>query len=136
MPRNSRIILCCLLALVLFSATVCPGKIRADAESTPQTIELLIKSVAQSRLMFVRNGKKHTSHEAAEHMREKYAYFRSKVKTPEDFIRLCASKSLLSGKPYLVVTHQGTIPVAIWLRQKLAKHLQSQHHSRDVRLLT
>jgi len=48
--------------------------------------------------------KSYSSEAAAEHARTKYRYFRSQIETPEDFIRLCATKSLISGKPYLVVT--------------------------------
>ena len=129
MSNHIRVTLCCLLAFLLFPANVCMGKVKAEGESTPQVIEFLIRTVAQSKLDFIRNGEKHTSAEAAEHMREKYDYFRSKIETPEDFIRLCASKSLLSSKPYLVVTAHGTIPTAKWLQEKLAVHLQSQNHA-------
>jgi hypothetical protein len=40
-------------------------------------------------------------------MNSKYEYFRDKIRTPEDFIQRCASKSLMSGKPYLVVLENG-----------------------------
>lgn len=128
MPRNSRTFLYCLLAFLLFSTTLYMEKARAEGEGTPQIIEFLISTVAQSHLTFIRNGENHTSDEAATHMKRKYDYFRSKVKSPEDFICLCASKSTLSGIPYLVVTEHGKIPVEKWLSEKLAEHMESQNH--------
>jgi len=73
-------------------------------ENTRQVINYLIEKVKNSHLTFIRNGKSYSSEAAAEHARTKYRYFRSQIETPEDFIRLCATKSLISGKPYLVVT--------------------------------
>lgn len=125
MQRTSKIAFYCLLALLLFSTNVYVGNAQAQPERTPQIIDFLINAVAQSHLTFVRNGEKHTCDEAAGHIKQKYDYFRSKIKTPEDFICLCASKSLLSEKPYLVITEEGTIPVASWLEQKLAEYEKS-----------
>ena len=128
MTRISKIALCSLVGL-LFLFLIAHGKeARGEKESAEQVIEFLISTVAQSGLTFIRNGQKHTADEAVKHMRHKYDYFQSKIKSPEDFICLCASKSLLSGKPYLVVTEQGTIPVEKWLEQKLADHVKSQKH--------
>jgi len=128
MPKNVTVTLWCLTVFLLFSATYFVGRVKAESDSTQQTIQFLIGTVSHSNLVFVRNGKSYNSTEAAEHIREKYDYFRSRIETPQDFIRLCASKSLLSGKPYLVVTAQSTIPTAKWLEQKLAEYLETQHH--------
>ncbi len=92
-------------------------------------VDFLINAVAQSHLTFIRNGEKHTSAEAAEHIKMKYDYFRAKIKTPKDFIGLCASQSILSGKQYLVITENGTIPVATWLEQNLFNHEKSPKKS-------
>ncbi|RJR49177.1 MAG: hypothetical protein C4576_07440 [Desulfobacteraceae bacterium] len=87
----------------------------ATGENTSEVIEFLIGRIENSHLIFIRNGEKHSSEEAAKHIRRKYRHFKSQIETPEDFIRLCASKSLVSGKPYLVVTHQGTVTLESWL---------------------
>lgn len=129
MSRNSGIVLCFLLALMLFSATVCMERALAKDESTAQISKFLISTIAQSHLTFIRNGEEHTCDEAAGHIKKKYDYFLSKIKTPEDFICLCASKSVLSGRPYLVVTEQGTIPMAKWLEQKLTEYMKDKNHS-------
>jgi len=55
----------------------------------------------------------------SKHIRRKYQHFESQIKTPEDFIRICASKSLVSGEAYLVVTPQGTVTVESWLSRIL-----------------
>jgi hypothetical protein len=122
MLTNSKSIFCCLLGFLVFSAVFIATDARSETESTQERIDYLINEVAQSNLTFVRNGEKHTCDEAAGHMKAKYDYLRSKVKSTDDFICLCASKSMLSGQPYLVITQQGTIPVAKWLEQRLAEH--------------
>jgi hypothetical protein len=89
---------------------------------TEQAISYLMSAVGNSHYTFIRNGEKHSSEEAVKHMKEKCEYFKSKIKTPEDFIRLCASRSLLSGSPYLVEAPQGVMPTEDWLMQVLAKY--------------
>ena len=67
------------------------------------TITALIQRVEQMTTMsFMRNGTAHTSAEAAQHMQAKYAYFKEKITSAEDFIDLCASRSEMTGKPYRV----------------------------------
>jgi len=42
------------------------------------------------------------------------------VHSAEDFIKICASKSYLSGKPYLIVFPNGrTVPSEVFFRQQL-----------------
>jgi hypothetical protein len=54
-------------------------------------------------------------------MKKKYRYFREDIATAEDFIELCATKSLLSGEPYLVIDRQGNESrTSDWLRAELA----------------
>ena len=92
-----------------------------------QTVQYLMDHVARSELTFIRNSKKYTSSEAAEHMRTKYEYFKAKIKTADDFIELAGSKSLLSGKPYLIIDEQGQeIPSGEWLRGVLADYRRQQ----------
>lgn len=88
-------------------------------------IRYLLQAVESSHCRFIRNGKSHTGTEAAAHLRKKARYFARSIHTPEDFIRLAASRSLLSGKPYLVQCQTNTgLPTrqqttADWLWQKL-----------------
>lgn len=88
-----------------------------------QTIQHLISHVSGSGLTFIRNAREYTPAEAAEHMNKKYRHFRDDIETPEDFIELCASKSLLSGKPYLVVAGKGEqLRTSDWMRTELAAY--------------
>ena len=53
-------------------------------------------------------------------MLKKYKYARRKVKTPEDFIEYCATKSTMSGRAYTVRLEDGrTITSAEWLLGEL-----------------
>ena len=107
------------LALSLLLATT-PAR-STPTEQTEQTIRHLIGYVSGSDMTFVRNAREYTPHEAAEHMLKKYRHFRDDIETAGDFIELCASKSLLSGKPYRVIDRQGNaLPTSDWLRTELA----------------
>ena len=92
-------------------------------EPLEKTIAYLLHEVEASHATFIRNGTAHTPAEAAAHIKAKYEHFKSQIKTPEDFIRLAASKSLLTGKPYLVRTPEGKeASLDAWLREALQQH--------------
>jgi hypothetical protein len=58
----------------------------------------------------------------SERLRDKLARAGDRVKTTDDFITGIASKSYLSGKPYLVKFADGhTQPTGDWLRALLAE---------------
>jgi len=124
-----KIALYSLLVFLLFSNMGHKEEAKGESENTQQVIEFLISTVAQSHLTFIENGENHTCGEAALHIRQKYDCIQSKIKSPEHFIWLCASKSMLSGTPYLVETEQGRIPVEKWLSEKLEDHVKGQKHS-------
>ncbi|MCE5333541.1 MAG: DUF5329 domain-containing protein [Desulfobacteraceae bacterium] len=116
----------CILLSYCFSAN---GEIVGNQqEKTEKLSAYLIDQVAKSHLIFTRNGTEYSSLEAAAHIRNKYEHFKSRIKTPEDFIHVCASKSLVSGKPYLVSTAQGKIPVEKWLGEILIEHEKNPKH--------
>jgi Family of unknown function (DUF5329) len=93
------------------------------AESLDDSINYLLDYVANSNATFIRNGQAHTPQEAANHIKAKYEHFKNEIKTPQDFIRLSASKSLLTGQPYLVRTADGKeMRLDAWLTSALEKH--------------
>ena len=93
------------------------------AESADDSIKFLLDYVAKSDATFIRNGLKHTPQAAANHIKAKYEHFKKEIKTPEDFIRLSASKSLLTGQPYLVRTADGKeMHLDAWLTEAFKKH--------------
>jgi hypothetical protein len=109
-----------LSALVLLLAPISHG---SEAVLADKTIQHMIAHVARSDVVFVRNSQKYSGKEAAEHMQKKYAHFKDKIRTPEDFIELCASRSLLSGKPYLVINEKGeAIGSKEWLTAELERY--------------
>ena len=98
------------------------------AESLQQTIDYLLDYVAKSDATFIRNGASHTPVEAVAHIKAKYEHFKNEIKTPEDFIRLAASKSSLTGKPYLVRTPNGNeMRLDAWLTDALKEYRASKH---------
>jgi Family of unknown function (DUF5329) len=100
----------------------------ATAESLEQTISYLLDYVAKSDVTFIRNGQTHTPQEAVNHIKAKYEHFKAEIKTPEDFIRLSASKSLLTGQPYLVRTKDGKeMHLDAWLTEALKQHRMGKH---------
>lgn len=109
---------CALLLSLLLAAGPAAS---APTERVDATIQYLIDHVAGSELTFVRNTSEFTPGEAAAHMQNKYRHFRDDIESPEDFIELCATRSLMSGKPYLVIDRQGnTHGTGDWLRAELA----------------
>jgi len=107
---------------VLFLLT--PGQLKGEQlDTVNKTVLHLISHVSGSGLTFIRNTGRYTSVEAAEHMKNKYRHFREEIRTAEDFIERCASRSLLSGKPYLVINEQGEqVRTSEWLKAELADY--------------
>ena len=72
-------------------------------------IDELITFVQTSGVRFIRNGLEYSGVEGGQHLRDKLAKAGNRVKTTEDFITGIASKSFLSGKPYLVKFAEATL---------------------------
>ena len=121
--HNSLIVFLAQVGLVIAILPV-SGPIRGEpTDKVKQTIQYLIEYVSGSELKFIRNAREYTPDEAAKHMNKKYQYFSDDIKTAEDFIELCATKSLMSGKPYLVVDRGGiALRTSDWLRAELAAY--------------
>ena len=106
------------ICTLLLTASIALG---LDAQ-TKAEIDELITYVQTSGFRFIRNGLEYSGAEAAQHLRDKLAKAGDRVKTTEDFITGIASKSFLSGKPYLVKFADGhTQPTGEWLRAHLAE---------------
>lgn len=90
------------------------------AEDVSARIEELLRTIAESELTFIRNGAKHGGAAAAAHIRSKYESARAEIASPEDFIEKAATRSIQTGKPYLVELADGTRePLSEWLRARL-----------------
>jgi hypothetical protein len=99
----------------------------AVATSVDNEIEHLLDYVRQSDVVFIRNGTEHKASVAAEHMQKKRQRFKDQIRTAEDFIRLAATRSLLSNQPYLVRTGDGnTQECSTWLQNELNRFRKSK----------
>jgi hypothetical protein len=113
-----------MIATVLMLLTLFLGTARAVSDQEGKRIAYLITSVENLQgAKFVRNGTQYDGKEAASHLRMKLGKAGDRVRSAEDFITLCASKSYLSGKPYLIVFSDGkTIPSEDFFRKKLQQY--------------
>ena len=115
------------LLSVFVLLAICSAVPAGAAESLEQTIAFLLHRIETADATFVRNGQTHTPQEAGAHVRAKYEHFKGQIKTPEDFIRLAATKSLLTGQPYLVRTRDSKeMPLNAWLSDALREHRENE----------
>jgi len=107
--------------LALFSGAV---KVSAQDNIEKKKIEFLISSVENVKgVKFIRNGSEHDGKEAAMHLRMKLQTAGGYVQTVDDFIRLCASNSFITGKPYMIRYSDGkTIKSEEYFREKLKEY--------------
>ena len=84
-------------------------------------IQYLISSVEVLKgAKFIRNGKLYDAGRAGDHLRLKLKAAGGQIKTAEDFIRLCASRSSVSGEPYRIRFSDGvTIESEVFFRNRL-----------------
>lgn len=113
-----------ILITVFALLSLCSGLVSAQDNREIKKIEFLISSVENLKgTKFIRNGSEYDGKEAAEHLRMKLNNVGKKVQTAEDFIRLCASKSYISGKPYMIRTSDGkTIKSEDYFQKKLREY--------------
>jgi len=104
------------LFVFLFSA----GILSQSAISEQEKIERLIRSAEVSGYIFIRNDTEYTSREAASYMKIKLSRAGNRIKTADQFIKDLATRSSMTGRPYMVKLSNGkTLPLADWLRRKL-----------------
>lgn len=105
--------------MVLLSLLVV--RVGAQDHSEAAKIQYLIASVeALEGAKFIRNGSAHDARAASGHLRLKLRAAGNKVKTAEDFIKFCASRSSITGEPYLVQFADGTtVKSEVFFRNKL-----------------
>jgi len=114
-----RLLIAGFVILALFS-----GALIAQDNIEKKKIEFLISSVENLKgAIFIRNGSEYDGKAAAEHLRMKLKNAGGYVQTADDFIRLCASKSYITGKPYMIRLSNGkTIKSEEYFREKLKEY--------------
>jgi hypothetical protein len=96
----------------------------AMATDTREEIDHLLSFIAASPCTFIRNGVAYDGARAVDHIKDKYEHYREDVHSAEDFIALAASRSTLSGRPYLVTCGGVTEPAADWIARELGAFRQ------------
>ena len=92
---------------------------------TQQEIDHLLDFVGKTNCKYVRNGSSHAGPKAKEHISKKYAYYKDKVHSAEDFIKYSVTKSELSGTRYKVLCPgKSTQNSSEWLLDEL-KHYRN-----------
>ena len=132
-PRERRPYWSQLLLATLLLAVVSPWSLAASQPADlDTTVQHLITYVKESDVTFERNSGRYTASEAAEHINNKYRHFKDDIDTPEKFIELCATGSLVTGKPYFIITRQGEqLPSSEWLNTELSVYrLRNGHGDR------
>ncbi|PJZ84650.1 DUF5329 family protein [Leptospira harrisiae] len=94
-----------------------------------EKVEKLLKRVGTLQGSFIRNGESHTAEEAEKHLRYKLKEAKNSFFAPDPkewtaklFIEKIASKSFLSGTPYLIKSLEGKeIKSADWMYSELKK---------------
>lgn len=104
-----------ILAFLLSASLALALPSKAEIEALLSYLENLDGAV------FIRNGSEHTATEAAAHLRLKWEKQAGKIKTAEDFIARCGSKSSISSQRYQIRLKDGQLRYADEL---LSEHLQ------------
>ena len=103
----------CLLMLLSFYTAASAG--------TTEDIASLLLFIEQSECTFIRNGKHYDSLEARGHIEKKYAYYKERINTAEDFILYSATKSSITGEPYRVICKGVNMITSDWLKAELTQ---------------
>ena len=103
----------------VFAALVFGGPTPTLAASPEAEIDHLLNFIAASPCALIRNGVAYDGAQAVGHIKDKYDYYREDIHSAEDFIALAASKSAMTGKPYLVKCGEATEPAADWITREL-----------------
>ena len=73
------------------------------ALSLEEKIEFLFHEIKTSNCQFERNFIRYTPDEAIEHIKIKYNYYKDEIHNIDDFIKLSATKSMVSGLRYTII---------------------------------
>ena len=108
---------------ILFIVLISLIAVRAYAQDSREAakIQYLIASVETLEgAKFIRNGSEYDARSAANHLRLKLKNAGKRVRTAEDFIKYCGSKSSMTGESYLIRFSDGTtVKTEAFFRKKL-----------------
>ncbi len=122
--RNRHLFTGIILLSVLFPVIVVGESSHPELE---EEIDHLLHFIEHSGCTFIRNSTSYDGVRAREHIQRKYSYIlkRKKELSAEQFIRYAASRSSLSGKPYMVSCSSKTRTSESWLLEELERYRQT-----------
>lgn len=97
----------------------------AKADVMQQEVEHLLTFVENSGCTFIRNGTKHDSAGAADHLRLKFKRGSKYVNNADQFIDRLASESSWTGRDYTVICDGVTQTSGRWLHKALLDYRNS-----------
>ena len=114
--------------IISFAATESLSESKTEAA---KQIELLLARIEiLHNVVFIRNGKEYSANKAADHLRLKWKKAGRRVKTAEDFITLCGSRSSISGKPYKMRFADGRIENSAVILKELLNEIERSKDSK------
>ena len=115
---------------LLFLLLLSPCTLWARDAGEQKRIEHLLQSVESLKGGgFIRNGIEYNAKDAGKHLRAKLQLAAERVKTAEDFIELCASRSSISGNAYKIQLADGNITEAVTFFRARLREFDIAHKS-------
>ena len=110
-----------LLSLLLMTLSL------SAREAYQKEINHLLEYVKTTQCSYIRNGDSYKGDKALSHIQRKYDYFKDDIHSAEDFIRLSATKSTMSGKKYHIkCPNQPEVESGSWLLKELARYRKNE----------
>jgi Family of unknown function (DUF5329) len=123
---SGRAFFCRALGVLLIGLGVAPCVATAESPTIAQIeVEYLLSAIASSGCEFFRNGEWFDSKKASAHLRDKYTALNTLggIVTATDFIEQAATKSSMSGRPYLIrCAGAEPVPTNQWLHEALERY--------------
>ena len=111
---------------ILFSLLLMTLSLSAQ-EVYKKEINHLLQYVKITECTYIRNGDAYKGPKAVSHIQRKYDYFEDDIHSAEDFIRLSATKSTMSGKKYHIkCPNQPQVESGRWLLDELARYRKTE----------
>jgi Family of unknown function (DUF5329) len=101
-----------------------PALAAGMSEESKREVGELLSRIERSPCEFNRSGTWYSGPQARSHLQRKYMYLseRGKLGSAEDFVALAASKSSITGEPYLIRCGSAApITSAVWLEGELRR---------------
>ncbi len=87
----------------------------------------LLAYVKNTSCKYIRNGEAHDGVAAAQHIQNKYDYYKDDIHSAEEFIKYSATKSTVSGsKYYIECSGSSRVESAQWLLAELDRYRKKE----------